>query len=140
MTSPKILVRDFMHPVKHIFKLDTTIEEIVKTLAKNKIVGGPVVDADHKLVGFISEQNCIKQMLNNTYYCDSHEVASDIMRPEPLFVSPDDDVLKLAEDMLNKRPKIYPVVEGDKIIGMITRADILKALSLAKNEICSVKG
>jgi len=140
MQSPKVYVRDFMHPVEFIFKLDTSVEEVVKTLAKNKIVGGPVVDADHKLVGFITEQNCIKQMLNNTYYCDSHEVASDIMRANPLFVSPDDDILQLAEDMLNKRPKIYPVIENEKIIGMITRSDILKALSLAKKEICSVKG
>jgi len=115
------------------------VEEIVKTLAKNKVVGGPVVDADQKLVGFITEQNCIKQMLNNTYYCDSHEVASDIMRRDPLFVSPEDDVLHLAEDMLKKRPKIYPVVEEGRILGMITRADVLKALSLAKKDVCSVK-
>jgi len=139
MQSPKVLVRDFMHPVQYIFHLDTSVEEIVKTLAKNKVVGGPVVDADQKLVGFITEQNCIKQMLNNTYYCDSHEVASDIMRRDPLFVSPEDDVLHLAEDMLKKRPKIYPVVEEGRILGMITRADVLKALSLAKKDVCSVK-
>jgi len=139
MQSPKVLVRDFMHPVQYIFQLDTSVEEIVKTLAKNKVVGGPVVDADQKLVGFITEQNCIKQMLNNTYYCDSHEVASDIMRHDPLFVSPEDDVLQLAEGMLKKRPKIYPVVEDSRIVGMITRADVLKALSLAKKDICSVK-
>ena len=139
MQSPKVLVRDFMHPVQYIFQLDTSVEEIVKTLAKNKVVGGPVVDADQKLVGFITEQNCIKQMLNNTYYCDSHEVARDIMRRDPLFVSPEDDVLHLAEDMLKKRPKIYPVVEEGRILGMITRADVLKALSLAKKDVCSVK-
>jgi len=140
MQSPKVLVRDFMHPVKHFFKQDTSVEEVVKTITKNRIVGGPVVDADRKLVGFITEQDCIKQMLNNTYYCDSHDVASDIMRQNPLSVTPEDDVLHLAEDMLKKRPKIYPVVDGEKIVGMITRADILKALSLAQKDICSIKG
>jgi len=139
MQTPKVFVRDFMHPVKYIFQLNTSVEEVVKTLAKNKVVGGPVVDENQKLVGFISEQNCIKQMLNNTYYCDSHEVASDIMRRDPLSVSPDDDVLQLAEDMLKKRPKIYPVIEEDRVVGMITRADVLKALSLAKKDICAVK-
>ena len=139
MKSPKILVRDFMHPVNHIFHVDTSIEDIVKTLAKNKIVGGPVIDASKKLVGFITEQDCIKQMLNNTYYCDSHNVASDIMRQNPLSVSPDYDVLHLAEDMIKKGPKIYPVVEAEKVVGLITRADVLKALGLAKKDICSVK-
>lgn len=139
MKSPKILVRDFMHPVNHIFHVETSVEEVVKTLAKNKIVGGPVIDASKKLVGFITEQDCIKQMLNNTYYCDSHNVAGDIMRKNPLSVSPDYDVLHLAEDMIKKGPKIYPVVENEKVVGLITRADVLKALGLAKKDICSVK-
>jgi CBS domain-containing protein len=140
MQATKVYVRDFMHPIKTFFKLDTSVEEVVKTIAKSKVVGGPVLDAGNKLIGFITEQDCIKQMLNNTYYCDSHEVAADIMRPNPLSVSPDDDVLQIAEDMLKKRPKIYPVVEDDKVIGIITRADILKALSLAKKDMCSTKG
>ncbi len=137
--APKITVRECMHPIDAIFKLDTSVEEVVKTIAKRKIVGGPVIDSDHKLVGFITEQDCIKQMLNNTYYCESHEVAADIMRKNPLSVSPDDDILHLAEDMLNKKPKIYPVVDNEKIIGMISRADVLKALSLAKKDFCAVK-
>lgn len=139
MQSPKISVREFMHPVKHIFQIETSVEEVVKTLSKNKIVGGPVIDEDKKLVGFITEQDCIKQMLNNTYYCDSHNVAGDIMRKNPLSISPDYDVLHLAEDMIKKGPKIYPVVEKEKVIGLITRADVLKALSLAKKDMCSVK-
>jgi len=139
MQTPKIYVREFMHPVQHIFHVETSIEEVVKTLSKSKVVGGPVIDASNKLVGFITEQDCIKQMLNNTYYCDSHQVAGDIMRKNPLSVSPDYDLLHLAEDMIKKGPKIYPVVDADKVIGIITRADVLKALSLAKRDMCSVK-
>lgn len=139
MESPKVYVRDYMHPASYSFNLDTSVEEVVKTLTKSHIVGAPVLDAEGKLVGFITEQNCIKQMLNNTYYCDSHEVAADIMRQNPLSVSPDEDILKLAEGMLNKGPKIYPVVENDKVVGIIRRADVLKALSLAKKDMCAVK-
>lgn len=138
MESPKVYVRDYMHPATYSFNLDTSVEEVVKTLTKNHIVGAPVVDADGKLVGFITEKNCIKQMLNNTYYCDSHEVAADIMRETPLSVGPDEDILNLAEQMAGKAPKIYPVVENDKLIGIIRRADVLKALSLAKKDMCSV--
>lgn len=139
MESPQVYVRDYMRPTKHVFHLDTSVEVVVKTLAKNHIVGAPVLDADNKLVGFITEQNCIKQMLNNTYYCDSHEVAADIMRENPLSVSPDEDILHLAEEMLKKRPKIYPVVEDGKVVGIITRADVLKALSLTKKDMCAVR-
>ena len=139
MQKPKIYVREFMHPVRHIFHVDTSVEEVVKTLAKDKVVGGPVIDVSNKLVGFITEQDCIKQMLNNTYYGDSHHVAADIMRKNPLSVSPDYDVLHLAEDMIKKGPKIYPVVDNEKVIGLITRGDVLKALSLAKKDMSSGK-
>jgi predicted transcriptional regulator len=139
MQSPKIHVRDYMLPINHVFNLNTSVEEVVKTLCKNKIVGAPVVGADKQLVGFITEQDCIKQMLNNTYYSDSHQVAGDIMRQNPLSVSPDYDVLHLAEDMTKKGPKIYPVVENGKLIGLITRADVLKALSLAARDMHAAK-
>jgi predicted transcriptional regulator len=138
MASPKVYVRDYMHPASYSFRLDTSVEEVVKTLTKNHIVGAPVLDAEGKLAGFITEQNCIKEMLNNTYYCDSHQVAADIMREKPLSVSPDEDILKLAEGMVNKGPKIYPVVENEKLVGIIRRADVLKALSLAKKDMCAV--
>ena len=139
MQNPKIHVRDYMRPVSHVFQINTSIEEIVRTLCKNKIVGAPVLNADKQLVGFITEQDCIKQMLNNTYYCDSHQVAGDIMRKNPLSVSPDYDVLHLAEDMTSKGPKIYPVIEAGKLVGLISRADVLKALSLATRDLCSIK-
>jgi predicted transcriptional regulator len=138
MESPKVYVRDYMHPATYSFNHDTSVEEVVKTLTKNHIVGAPVLDADGKLIGFITEQNCIKQMLNNTYYNDSHEVAADIMRKDPLSVSAEEDILNLAEKMSTKGPKIYPVVENDKVIGIIRRADVLKALSLVKSNSRSV--
>ncbi|MCP5161861.1 MAG: CBS domain-containing protein [Hahellaceae bacterium] len=132
MTKPDILVRDHMKPVTHTFKATTSVEEVVKTLMKNHLVGAPVVDENRKLIGFITEKDCIKEMLNDSYYSQDHQVASDIMRTNPLSISPDTDILKLAEEMMGKRPKMYPVVEDGEIIGIITRADVLKALSKSR--------
>ncbi len=129
MKSPDILVRDYMKPVTHTFIASTSVEEVVKTLMKQHLVGAPVVDEQRKLIGFITEKDCIKEMLNDSYYSQNHQVASDIMRPSPLSVSPDTDILELAEQMMGNRPKMYPVVEDGEIIGIITRADVLKALS-----------
>ena len=132
MSTPKILVRDYMKSVTTSFKPNTSVEEIVKTLIQNKIVGAPVLDEDKKLLGFITEQDCIKQMLNDSYYHEDHQVASDIMRQNPLSVSPDDNIMEMAEKMTQRLPKIYPVLDGDKVIGIITRSDVIKALSLAR--------
>lgn len=139
MSAPKILVRDYMKSLSLSFAANTGVEEIVKALIKNKVVGAPVLDENKKLIGFITERDCLRQMLNDSYYCEDHQVASDIMRANPLSVSPDEDIMALAEKMTKPMPKLYPVVEGEKVIGIITRSDVLKALSLARVNSCGVK-
>jgi CBS domain-containing protein len=47
---------------------------------------------------------------------------------EPLTVAPDDSIIEMARQMIAHKPKIYPVVEEGKLIGLITRADVLRAL------------
>jgi CBS domain-containing protein len=128
--SSRILVRDFMKPLTVYFKPETTVEEVVKAMVQNYVGGGPVLGPKKELLGFITEQDCLKQMLNDSYYCEDHEIAASIMSTSPLAVSPDEDIVKLAQMIMNKLPKCYPVVEDGKVIGMITRTDILKALSL----------
>lgn len=132
----RILVRDFMKPVTVSFSPNTPVEAVVKTLVQKHVTGAPVMDEQHHLLGFITEQDCLRQMLNDSYYCQDHDVASSIMRSDVLAVGPDEDILKLAQMMMNQLPKRYPVVEDGRVIGMITRTDILKALSINRIEGC----
>lgn len=132
--TPDILVRDHMRPVTHAFSPKTSMKDIVKTLVKHHLVGAPVIGEDKKLIGFITEKDCIKEMLNDSYYSQDHQVAEDIMRKDPLFVTPDQDIIKLAEEMTGNRPKMYPVIEDDEVVGIITRADVLKALHRAREQ------
>ncbi len=132
MTTPDILVRDYMKPVTEYFSPNTSVEEVVKILMKNKLVGAPVLDENKQLIGFITEKDCLKQMVNDSYYSQDHQVARDIMREHPLSVAPNSDIISLAEEMIGRRPKLYPVVENGKVIGLITRSDVLKALSKAR--------
>jgi len=134
MTTPAILVSDYMKPVIVHFSPSTSVEEVVKILVKNKLVGAPVLDENKQLIGFITEKDCLKQMINDSYYSQDHQVAQDIMREKPLSVSPNASIIELAEEMLGPRPKLYPVVDNNQVVGIITRADVLKALSLARIE------
>ena len=134
MTTPAILVSDYMKPVTVHFSSKTSVEEVVKTLVKNKLVGAPVLDDNKQLIGFISEKDCLKQMVNDSYYSQDHQVAQDIMRKNPLSVSPNASIIELASEMLGPRPKLFPVVDDGQVVGIITRADVLKALSKARVE------
>ena len=69
-----ILVKDYMDQAPHVVSNDATILDAVSLLMDAKISGVPVVDKNKNLVGFVSEQDCIKEMLNNTFYCEEqHE-------------------------------------------------------------------
>ncbi len=130
MSNPKILVGDYMHSLTVWFSPDTTIETVVEVLLENRLAGAPVIDEQKHLLGFITEQDCLKQMLNDSYYLQEQiAVAAEMMRTNPVFISPEDDILDLTNRMVNdRRPKMYPVVEHGKVIGVITRRDVMRAL------------
>ena len=123
-----ILVRDYMQANVLALKSDTSVREVVEYLLKWNITGAPVVDDDMKVIGFVSEQDCMKEMLNSAFYSEDSAQVNNIMRPDVLSVTPDTSILEIAEIMLNNKPKNYPVVENGKLVGLINRRHILQAL------------
>ena len=112
--------------LKANMSLATAVEHL---LTKNK-AGAAVVDNDGSLVGFLSQQDCLSVMLKSSYHCDMTETVKDCMKTDVLTATPDGSILQLAEQMLGAKPKIYPVVEGNKVIGTINRTDVLKAMNI----------
>lgn len=102
--------------------------DVVEKMAKQRVLGMPVVDDKKNVVGFISEQDCIHSMLATSYFCEGNPTVDDVMSRSPLTVKPADSVLDLARRMETCKPKIYPVVEEGKLIGVISRSDILRVL------------
>jgi CBS domain-containing protein len=66
--------------------------------------------------------------MQSSYFCDGMVKVSQLMQTEVVTVSGDTNIMELAEQMQPGKPKNYPVVDGDVVVGMISRADILKAL------------
>ncbi|BDY05635.1 MULTISPECIES: CBS domain-containing protein [unclassified Ferrimonas] len=124
-----VKVQDYMerHPVW--LSPETPLSVAVDTLLEAKQPGAPVVDADHHLVGFVSEQDCLSVLLASSYHCDITATVADCMRKDVLTVTPEDSVLSLAESMLGQKPKIYPVLDEDKVVGIIDRSRVLSAIS-----------
>ena len=59
------------------------------------------------VIGFLSEQDCLASILAETYQNESHKKVSDLMRTDVLKLTPNDSILKVAESMLQNKPKIY---------------------------------
>ena len=133
MMGPKILVRDYMRSLSLFFSPSTSVENVAMTLVKHRELGAPVLDEHKRLIGFVTEQDCMKEMLNDSYYAQEHQVVSDIMSRNTVSIGPEEDITHLAEEMVGPKPKIYPVCEDNRVIGVITRGDVLRALTRIRN-------
>ena len=122
-------VKDYMNARPVTFTENMSLSAALDKLLTAKQIGGPVVNELKQVVGFISEQDMIHKLLKVGYHCqDSHSV-SDCMRTDVLTVSGNDTIIVLAETMTGQKPKIYPVVDDGRLVGVITRRDVLTAIS-----------
>lgn len=123
-----ILVRDYMQSSLQAISATASVREVVDHLLQWNITGAPVVDHHMRVIGFVSEQDCIKEMLNSAFYAEDSASVTRIMRPDVLTVTPETSILEIAETMLGHKPKNYPVIEQGKLVGLINRRHILQAL------------
>lgn len=121
-------VRDIMSRDCYRVSPNASITTLAKGLALHRLPGAPVVDDTDQLVGFISEQDVMGRVLDSIYHDDEAPLVKEMMRHEVLSVSPNKSITDLAQEMLGPKPKIYPVVEQQRLIGIVTRRDILVAL------------
>lgn len=125
---PSILVKDYMHHNAHAIPVSANVEQVVDHLLTHNMTGAPVIDEQRQVVGFVSEQDCIKEMLNSAFFCAEPPPVSSIMRKDVLTVTPDTSILEMAEIIILNKPKNYPVVANGTLVGLITRRLILQAL------------
>ena len=126
---------DFLKVIDHLnrhpvtFTADMTLEAAVDKLSASCQIGGPVIDAQHKVVGFLSEQDCLSRMLVASYHDQMSAFVSDVMHKEVITVKPDTGIIELAQMMVQQKPKLYPVVDDNqRLIGVISRTNVLKAI------------
>ena len=122
------LVRDIMINNPPSVYLGTELNQVVDKLLENNLLGMPVIDSEKRVVGFVSEQNCIRSLLVNSYHSEGSTFVEDIMFEEALTVSPTDSIVDLAKRMTLNKPKIYPVVENGKLVGLVSRSSVIRVL------------
>jgi len=114
------------------FSPDDDINKIIDVIIEKKISGAPVLDEGGKLVGIISEKDCLRIIVDQAYHnlpYNSPKV-SDYMTKNVKTLSPDSNVVEAATLFLDSPVRRMPVVDNGALIGQISRRDILRA---AKN-------
>jgi len=123
-----VQVKEYMNHYPVTFTPEMVIEEASLRFLKTKQIGGPVIDSNNVLVGFLSESDVLAKMIESIYYNEHVTDVADLMRKDVLSVKPYDSVIELGQMMLKNKPKVYPVVDDDgNLLGTICRNDVLQA-------------
>lgn len=123
-------VSDYMNHRPVAFSEDMPVELAVEKLIQTSQTGGPVINNHKKLIGFLSEMDCMAAMLESTYHCEQTASVGEVMRREVLSVKEYHSVIEVAQMMLDpQKPKVYPVVDDDGfLLGSLSRTDVLRAI------------
>jgi CBS domain-containing protein len=124
-----VKAKDYMTKSLVKFRPEMNVYDAVEYLLLHKISGAPVVNAHGKLVGMFSESDCLRSILNATYYeGQGGGEVQEYMTTRVDTVGPEDDIIEIADYFLRKKRRRLPVVEDGQLVGQISRRDLLQAM------------
>lgn len=123
-----IKVRDYMTRHLVTFKEETDLFTAIQRLLEHHISGAPVIDEQGELVGLLSEGDCLRGILSGAYYEAIGGNVGTYMTRSVETVSPETDIIEVSERFLRTRRRRLPVVEGNRLVGQISRSDVLRAV------------
>ncbi|HSD78106.1 MAG TPA: CBS domain-containing protein [Solirubrobacteraceae bacterium] len=150
-----MLVRDVMDDDPVAVRPETPIEDVVGVLREHELHGVPVVNEGGRCVGIVTEDDLVitdehGEDLNVPHYIElfggivflepmrrfearlrkaTAATAGDLMTEDPVTVAPDADVREAARLIVEKGHNRLPVVDHGRLVGVVTRVDVLDALS-----------
>ena len=123
-------VKDVMTTRVITVKADQTRQQAARLLAQHRISGLPVVDDDNVLVGVVTEHDIIAQGE------EGGKTVGDIMTRGVISIAPDTDLEEVSHILVNERIKRLPVLDQGKVIGIVSRADLVKEIAGVKTVVC----
>ncbi len=121
-------VRDHMDTLVPTLRPDTEIYDAIGFLLEHRVTGAPVVDEGGKLVGMLTERDCLTLVAEGAEAKRPRGTVADFMTTDVITISPDVDVYYVGGLFLQHAFRRIPVVEGGRLVGAITRFDILRVM------------
>ena len=135
-------VKDIMVTKVVAFHPDHSVVYVLKAFNEYSITAAPVVDKENNLVGFVSEKDCMENLVNFIFY-EGLGVGSveSIMHQDVHSIGSDKDIFELEEFLQKKDLRHIPVTdEENHLVGVVSRRDVLLALEKMLNNIVEYKG
>ena len=124
-------VKNYMTTKVISVKPEMDVCRAIELLLDHRISGAPVVNDENELVGILSEKDCIQIMANESFHDVPCGSVSDYMTEPCKTLHPNDDIYTAVDMFLHSTYRRSPVLEDHKLVGVISRRDILKAIQKA---------
>ncbi len=123
-----VAVRNYMTTKLMTFSPNMEVMTALRLLVKRGHSGAPVVDDTGQLVGMMTEKECLKVAVVASYDGTYAGLVKDFMNANVQSVTPDTSLLEAATKFIDSPIKRLPVLEGGRLIGQISRSDVLRAI------------
>ena len=126
-------VRDYMDKKFTTLHPDMDVHDAIQILLDQRITGAPVVDKKENLVGILSEKDCLRTIAHGAY--SDVPIGGKVevyMTKKVDTIHPDLDIFSVADRFLNCSYRRLLVMEDKKLVGQITRRDLLRAIQKVK--------
>ena len=149
-----LTVRDIMETDVPLVTVVDPVEQVIHVLRENELPGVPVVNEGGRCVGIITEADLVLsgedeelhlphyvQLFGGVVFLESishfeerlrrafASTAEDMMTPDPVTIEPSATVREAARVIARKKHNRLPVVEHGRLVGVVTRVDVLDALT-----------
>jgi len=126
-----LTARDLMTTNLLTFDANQSILSAIQALLKHRVSGGPVVDDSGMLIGVLSELDCLRMLASDEFYADEQEegaLVNHYMTIGGKTIPPDLGIYGISHYFLTTPVRRLPVVESGRLIGQISRRDVLRGM------------
>jgi len=118
---PAVTARDIMTETVVTLSPDSSLVDASKSLEAVSHTGAPVVDDEGRLLGFLT----LRDIMNGRKGNQMHVPVRNFMTKKVISAPPEATVRELGERLFEHNIGHIPITDGDKVVGIVTRADIL---------------
>ena len=123
------LVRSIMRADPPTLTAETPIRRAVAVLVDAKTPAAPVLGDDGWLIGILTQKDCFRPALHASYHREWTGRVADHMSREVVSVEAGDEVIRVAEMFLDQPHRVFPVLDGARVVGLLRRSDVLALLT-----------
>ncbi|MGD9488002.1 MAG: CBS domain-containing protein [Calditrichaceae bacterium] len=135
MSSNLPTVQDFMDKTFVTLQRDMDVYKAIDVLLTKGITSAVVTDDEMKIVGILSEKDCLTLLTKGEYHSLPSGRVSDFMTEHVVTIPPNTDIFSVADMFLKHFFRRLVVADQDgKMVGQITRRDLLKIIKAFKGQ------